>query len=139
MSILPARRLAATLVRSRGFTTSSIAFRPINPAHPAHPADIVSGAVVGPPTVHDTNAEIAADTISDAPGMSRDLAHVPWHSNACFTFCRGRENARHVTTLIPLKSHADARSRTPIQARQDLQADKDDDAIWKGKDKAVED
>lgn len=40
------------------------------PLKPAHPADVVSGNVSGPPTVHEMTREIAAEVVSDAPSES---------------------------------------------------------------------
>lgn len=39
------------------------------PLKPVHPADVVSHHASGPPTVHETPREIAAEVVSDAPSV----------------------------------------------------------------------
>jgi hypothetical protein len=55
---------------ARGLANSPIRSNVSQPLKPAHPADVVSGDVAGPPTVHESPKVLAAEVISDAPRMS---------------------------------------------------------------------
>ena len=55
---------------ARGLATSAIRSNSSQPLKPAHPADVVSGNVAGPPTVHESPRVLAAEVVSDAPRMS---------------------------------------------------------------------
>jgi NADH dehydrogenase (ubiquinone) Fe-S protein 4 len=63
---------------ARGLANSAIRSNVSQPLKPAHPADVVSGNVAGPPTVHESPKVLAAEVISDAPRMSFSLHVHRW-------------------------------------------------------------
>lgn len=61
---------------ARGLANSAIQSNSSQPLKPAHPADVVSGNVAGPPTVHESPRVLAAEVVSDAPRMSFHLGYA---------------------------------------------------------------
>lgn len=81
---------AAIPSSTRAFSLTAARANSSQPHKTVHPSDVVSSHVSGPPTVHETPREIAAEVVSDAPRMYLSLTLRPFLG--------------HTATLCPLRS-----------------------------------